>query len=384
MAVRSRLLVGRLDCWWIGATTLALLAGPVLDSARAQQETPPIIERMKSNTVTIVTSSPSLGYATYGFDLAVVLDQGDELRILPIMSLGTFQNIRDIRYLRGVDLGFAQTNILGYFRRTGELGNLAGKIVYVAKLFNEEIHVIVRSDVTSLEQLRGRKVNFSTPGSDTQLSARDIFQRFKIPVEEVNLWESDGLEKLRNGEIAATVLSTGKPSDMVSKLKASDGYRILAVPWAQGMPNDYLPASLTHDDYPDLIAPGENIDTIATGTVLFAYNWAKNSDRYRRIDKFVKAFFSKVGELQKPPRHPKWRETNLAATIPGWKRFEGAEEWLAAARARLLSESDRNRLFEDFVRWSQTVATKPLTESDRNRLFEDFLKWSQTTGSNRR
>jgi uncharacterized protein len=381
MAMRSRLLVGRFDCWWIGATTLALLAGPVLDSARAQQETLPIIERMKSNTVTIVTSSPSLGYATYGFDLAVVLDQGDELRILPIMSLGAFQNIRDIRYLRGVDLGFAQTNILGYFRRTGELGNLAGKIVYVAKLFNEEIHVIVRSDITSLEQLRGRKVNFSTPGSDTQLSARDIFQRFKIPVEEVNLWESDGLEKVKNGEIAATVLTTGKPSDMVSKLKASDGYRILPVPWAQGMPNDYLPASLTHDDYPDLIAPGENIDTIATGTVLFAYNWAKNSDRYRRIDKFVKAFFSKLGELQKPPRHPKWRETNLAATIPGWKRFEGAEEWLASARARLLSESDRNRLFEDFVRWSQTVTTKPLTESDRTRLFEDFLRWSRTTGS---
>jgi uncharacterized protein len=359
MAARSRLLVGRFACWWIVATTLALLVGPVLDSAWAQQESLPIIERMKANTVTIVTSSPSLGYATYGFDLAVVLDQGDELRILPIMSLGAFQNLRDIRYLRGVDLGFAQTNILGYFRRTGELGDLAGKIVYVAKLFNEEIHVIVRSDITSLEQLRGRKVNFSTPGSDTQLSARDIFQRFKIPVEEVNLWESDGLEKLKNGEIAATVLSTGKPSDMVSQLKASDGYRIVPVPWVHSMPNDYLPASLTHDDYPDLIAPGESIDTIATGTVLFAYNWPKNSDRYRRIDKFVKAFFSKLGELQKPPRHPKWRETNLAATLPGWKRFEGAEESVAAARTRSLSESDRNRLFEDFLRWSQTAGSKP-------------------------
>jgi uncharacterized protein len=378
MAVPSRLLVGRLDCLRIVATTLALLVGPVLDSARAQQESPPIIERMKANTVTIVTSSPSLGYASYGFDLAVALDQGDELRILPIMSLGAFQNIRDVRYLRSADLGFAQTNILGYFRRSGELGDLAGKIVYIAKLFNEEIHVIVRSDITSLEQLRGRKVNFSTPGSDTQLSARDIFQRFKIQVEEVNLWESDGLDKLKNGEIAAAVLSTGKPSDMVSHLKASDGYRILPIPWDHSMPSDYLPASLTHDDYPDLIAPGESIDTIATGTVLFAYNWPRTSDRYRRIDKFVKAFFSKLGELQKPPRHPKWRETNLAATIPGWKRFEGAEESVAAARTRQLSESERNRLFEDFVRWSQAAANKPLSGSERTRLFEDFLRWSQS------
>jgi len=37
---------------------------------------------------------------------------------------------------------------------------------------------------------------------------------------------------------------------------------------------------------------------------------------------------SQAREFQKAPRHPKWREANLAAVLPGWKRFEGAEEWL--------------------------------------------------------
>jgi hypothetical protein len=132
-----------------------------------------------------------------------------------------------------------------------------------------------------------------------------------------------------------------------------------------------LPATLTHEDYPDLIAPGKTIDTIATGTILFAYNWPKDSDRYRRIDKFVNAFFSRLAELQKPPRHPKWRETNLTATFPGWKRFEGAEEWLAAAR-----EQERTA--------AAAGGNKPLSNSDRNRLFEEFLKWSESKPGPRR
>ena len=239
-AARPSLPAGLLDWWLIGAATLALLVGPVLDPARAQQQgNPAIVERMNANTITVVTGSPSLAYFTFAYDLATVLNDGDELRVLPIASQGAFQNVRDVRYLHGVDLGFAQTNILGYYRRTGEIGDVADKLVYIAKICNEEIHVIARSDITSLEQLRGRKVNFNTPGSGTQLSAHDIFERLRIRVEEANYRQIDGLEKLKNGEIAATVLTSGKPVDAVLPLKASDGYRILPIPWTKSMPTDY-------------------------------------------------------------------------------------------------------------------------------------------------
>src|SRR5262249_47321547 len=82
---------------------------------------------------------------------------------------------------------------------------------------------------------------------------------------------------------------------------ASDGYRILPVPFIKTLQADYLPSALTHEDYPNLIAPGQTVDTIASGTVLFAYNWPKNTDRYRRIDKFVKAFFGKTGISEAAP-----------------------------------------------------------------------------------
>jgi TRAP transporter TAXI family solute receptor len=366
---------------------LALLATPSLsERSNAQQQQQQqqqqdrsargVAERMNANTLTVVTGSPSLAYAVFGYDLAAVLNDGDELRILPVISQGAFQNVRDVRYLYGVDIGFAQTNILGHYRRTGEIADIGDKIVYIAKICNEEVHVVTRSNITSLEQLQGRKVNFNTAGSGTQLSARDIFERFGIKVEEVNMRQNDGLEKLRTGEIAATVLTSGKPSEALAGLKASDGYRILPVPFIKTLQADYLPSALTHDDYPNLIAPGQTVETIASGTILFAYNWPKNSDRYRRIDKFVKTFFGKISEFQKAPRHPKWQDTNLAAVIPGWKRFEGADDWLKNHREQALGT--RRDQFEQFLAERKIAPGRAsaISESERNKLFEDFVRWS--------
>src|SRR5215470_15731913 len=75
-----------------------------------------ITERMNANTLTLVTGNPSFIFTAYGSDLAAVLNDGDELRILPVISQGAVQNVRDVRFLRGIDLGFTVSNILGYYR----------------------------------------------------------------------------------------------------------------------------------------------------------------------------------------------------------------------------------------------------------------------------
>src|SRR6266446_2270491 len=296
-----------------------------------------ISERMNANTLTVVTGTPSGIFSTFGADLSAVLNDGDELRLLGVTSQGAYQNVRDVRFLRGIDLGFTITNILGQYRRTGEIGDLSDKIVYISRISNDEIHVVTRSNITSFEQLRGLKVNFSTKGSGNQLSAQDIVRALNVDVEEVNLGPPDAFEKLKNGEIAATILTTGRPAPLIASLKASDGYRLIPIPFVKSLIDDYLPARLTSADYPNLIPPGQTVDTIAAASVLIAYNWPKGSDRYRRVDKFVKAFFTKFDEFKKPPRHPSWRDANLAATIPGWRRFEGVEEMLAKGREQILA-----------------------------------------------
>jgi len=151
------------------------------------------------------------------------------------------------------------------------------------------------------------------------------------------------------------------------------------------MQADYLPATLTHEDYPNLIAAGESVETIAVGAALIAFNWPKDTDRYKRINKFVEAFFAKIPEFQKAPRHPKWREINLAATIPGWKRFDGAEEWLARAReqAAAAAQKDAAERTAERTQLNEFLATRPnarasaVSAEDREALFQEFLKWKQ-------
>jgi hypothetical protein len=77
---------------------------------------------------------------------------------------------------------------------------------------------------------------------------------------------------------------------------------------------------------------GESLDTVAVSAALIAYNWPKDSDRYRQIEASVELLFPRLAEFQKPPRDPTWREANLAAVLPGWSRFPAAAEWLKCNR----------------------------------------------------
>jgi TRAP transporter TAXI family solute receptor len=332
-------------------------------------------ERLNSNTIAIVSGNLNATYVTIAYDLSAVLDDGDQFRVLPVIGKGGGQNIKDVRFLKGVDLGITQANLLPYFKRTNEIGRIDDKIVYIAKLFNEEMHLIVRADspIKSLQDLAGKKVNFSDEGSGTQLSTRDIFDKLGIKAQEVNMGQGDALEALKRDEIAATILIAGKPTGVHLKLKASDGFKILPIAFDKPLQNDYLPATLTHDDYPGLIPAGEKVETLAVSAVMIAFDWPKGTERYRRIQNFVDHFFPRLAEFQKPPRHPKWREANLAAVIPGWKRFEGAEEWLR--NHDKVANTEREQ-FGQFLaqRVSKNAA---LSSEERDRLFQEFIAWSK-------
>ena len=324
-------------------------------------------ERTNSNTVAIISGDRGATSAAVADDLSAVLDSND-LRILPILGKGGAQNIRDVRFMKGVDLGITQSNLLGHFKRSNEIGPIDGEIVYLAKLFNEEMHIVVRTDggPASLDELSGQRVSFGEAGSGTQMSAREVFGRLGVKPVEVNLDQAQALQELEAGRLAASVIVSGKPVSAVSKL-TEHGFRLLPVRYAKELRDDYLPATLSTEDYPGLAGPA--VDTVAVSTVLIAYNWPKGSDRYRRLEKFVAAFFPRVADLQAPPRHAKWRETNLAAVLPGWRRFGAAEEWLRRNRDKVADWRDYDGFFAS--------GNGDAGASTDGRLFQEFLKWNR-------
>jgi uncharacterized protein len=377
-----------LACLLAAALTLVALS---VHSSQAQsrrvavaEPAQSIADRINSNTLAIVSGNINAAWLTIAYDLSAVLDDGDNLRILPVIGKGGAQNVRDVRYLKGVDLGITVTSVLGHFRHSGEIPDIDDKIVYITKLFDDDMHLIVHasSGISSIEQLRDKKVNFSDVGSATQVSSRDVFERLGIPVQEVNMGQQDAYEKMRSGEIAATIQFGAKPAPAILKLTTAAGFRLLPVSFSKPLQEDFLPSRLSSEDYPGLIAAGQGIDTIAYGALIIAYNWPKGSERYRRIEKFVDAFFAKLPELQKPPRHPKWTEVNLATVLPGIRRFEGAEEWIQRAHEQQGIVADPQVATHD--RFEQFMSARGISSGDggntpdHDRLFHDFIKWQQS------
>jgi uncharacterized protein len=334
---------------------------------------------INKDTVGIISGNPNGTYLRLAYDMSAVLDnEENDIRILPIIGAGGGGNIKDVRFLKGIDMGITQSVLLNRFKRTNEIGPIDDKIVYIAKLNNEEMHLVVRSDsgIESIEQLAGKKVNFSDLNSGTHLSTEEIFDRLKIKPIQVNIGQADAIEAMKRGELDATVLIAGKPTGSTARVKAADGFKLLPVAYTKALQDDFLPAVLTHEDYPDLIAPGQKVDTIAVSCVLIAYNWDKGTDRYQRISRFIEAFFPRIADFQKPPRHPKWKEANLAAVVPGWKRHDAAEEWLA--KNRMPAVSNERQQFDAYMTAQRgPVTANSFAPEERERLFEDFLKWRQ-------
>jgi TRAP transporter TAXI family solute receptor len=336
--------------------------------------------RMNENVVTIMAGSPT------GTDLAIVQDiaevlNGDGLRVVPMVGEGPAQNVKDVLFLRGVDMGVTQANILKYFARTGELGpDFIDQVAYVAKLFNEEMHVLVRDDVKSIEDLKGQPVNFGAEGSGAEITGRLVFEALGIDAKQLHLSDDEALQKLRSREIAGTIVVTGKPAPMLTNLRDTSGLKLLPVPYAKALEDSYYPATLTHDDYPDLVPAGGRVDTVAVCAVLVSFNWNDDSPRYKKIGRFVDRFFTDFDQFLKPPHHPKWREVNYAATLEGWHRSPLSQAYIDRVKAAAADGSTK-KSFDTFLAQATPASGAPLSDAERADLFKAFLEWSKNQGN---
>jgi TRAP transporter TAXI family solute receptor len=328
-------------------------------------------QALNANTVTLITGTIGGTYVQFGADLASVLDDGNKLRVLPIVGRGSVQSVADILFLQGVDLGIVRADTLDYLERKGFASDIKRQFTYVTKLYNEEMQVIAPKSVATLKDLEGKKVSVDLPNGGTFVTALTVFERLGIKANFVYIEQRIAMEKLKAGEIDAVIVVGGKPYKSVSTFNNDGRFHLATVDYAKPLQSDYLPASLTSKDYPNLIKDGETVDTIAVPAVLAAYNWSPKTDRYRKIALFVDAFFSKFPTLQNPPFHPKWKEVSLSAPLAGWNRLPVAQQWLDSHGV----EPVTRQRFEAFLKQNPVAAAKVQSDSDRDALFKQFQAW---------
>src|SRR6476660_9877682 len=339
-----------------------------------------LANQLNANTASLMTGSFGSTYAQVGADLASVLDNGTALRILPVMGRGSVQAVSDILLLRGVDAGIVRKDTLSYLDRKDFAKDIRNQFVYVAKMFNEEMHVLAPRTIASMRDLDGKTVVVDLPDSSTFVTAINVFDRLGIRPHLIYQEPRLALDALRKGEVDAIVAIEGKPVQWLNQI-TDRNLHLVPVEYARPLHEEYLPSKLGSADYPGLVAEGGFVETIAAEAVLASYNWAPNSDRYRRLALLVDTMFDKVGQLQRPPFHPKWKEMAPRATVSGSTRFKAAQEWLdrnmplpagaaaasgaapsaplvapVAAPAAALAPQDRDPLYREFLEWRASRA----------------------------
>lgn len=350
---------------------------PATDILRTSDSEAEVKARKNAWTVGIATGQITASYPPLAQDLTKVLDDGENLRILPIITYGSVGNVEDLLYLQNIDMAFTKSDSFEYFKDKPNIKNLHKRIHYIARLYDAEMHILARPEIKTLADLEGKTVNLGLQGNAANVTAPIMFKRLGINVKTILVDHDIGIEMLKQGKIAAALRVAGKPASTFSKIPPNSNFHFLSISskdYATKFSDLYVLGKLTNADYPNLLKEGETVTTIAVPDILVTYNWKPDTNRFKRVERFVTAFFEKFEQLQKPPFHKKWRDVNLAASLQGeWKRFSVAERMLQR-KLSLGVKSKERRLFEQYLR-TQTALNKKLNENERELLFHEFQKW---------
>lgn len=367
------------------ATTVivaAVAGGLPLDNAAAQSPPPgvpgpndvwkmPNREAMNAGTVTVITAPAGGATSVFGSDMSRVLDDSG-VRVLTVLGKGPVHNVVDILALKAIDMGIVVADVPEFYRLQYKIPDITSQLRYIAKLYNNEIHVVAPTSVNSISDLAGKRIVASTDVG--YYAAKVIFNRLNMNAT-FDYWTDDAaaIQKIVDGQADAYIGSTGKVFGLLRAVKNEDHkLHLVPVPYDRRLQDLYLPTTLSSDDYPNMLAPGESIDTIAVSDLLVTFNWPEKSDRYYRVANFVDAFFSKFDEFRKPPRHPKWKEASMTATIPGWTRFKAAQDWIDNWNARQAKEATLAK-FKEFL---AANGRGNMPDEEVEKMYARFLEWS--------
>src|SRR6266576_1431346 len=219
--------LGSLGLGWVGAAR-----AQTVPKSLEEGGTDAAMKARKNNwTVGVAGGQLSGTYMTFANELAEVLDDGDNLRILPIVTYGAASNMDDLLYLKNVDVAVTQADVFDYFRTQRKIANLENRVNYIIRLPASEMHVLARNEIKPIEDLRGKKVSFGPAGSASSLTGTIVFQRLGVQVEQVLYDNPTALQNLKTGEQAALVRVIGRPIDFFAKVPANSGLRFVPIPF---------------------------------------------------------------------------------------------------------------------------------------------------------
>ncbi len=294
-------------------------------------------------TMGIVTGSTKGTYYQFGLNIAeLVKPYGITLKVSP--SKGSVENIYAVFKRPNTQLGIVQADVLAFVARVQTdpvLKRIAKKIKMVFPLYNEEIHLLGRSDLTGFADLAGKRVAIGREGSGTYLTARLLFEiSGVVPAAMVPIGTDEALAALKAGQVDAMFYVAGYPVRLLTAGVSSDD-NLALLPIRNQQITDF---------YPGTIIPAgtyawqeSDVSTVAVKAVLISYNFRHfNCENVGRVGKLVYEHLDWLREHG----HPKWKAVDLDFPLKGWQQYDCVKRKLTSSPANKARPTEINPVLQ--------------------------------------
>ena len=329
------------------------------------------VSQINNWTVGLAGGLPTGTFIRFASEIAQNVNDPEQLRVLPIITGGATDNVKDLLYLKGVDIAITNSDVLDHYKHTERIPNIERRINFISEMAISEVHLVVRPEINSIQDLDGKPVSVGPKGAGNSTTGPIVFRQLGVKPKIIHMNNAIALEKMRTGEIVGIVNNGAKPLSLLKDFKNDGGFKFLPIP-IERFDEYYIPATLTSEDYPGFLKAGEKVETLGIQTLLAVYNWPRESDRYRRVQRFIERYFDLFEKFHVPPYHPKWKSVNLSAKVPGWIRYPAAEDKLkqmAVAKAAPSSSVE--------TALARPKGGRGSDAADQEKLFQQFLEWSK-------
>jgi TRAP transporter TAXI family solute receptor len=276
----------------------------------------------------LITGSDKGTYYQFGLNLQALGKQnGVNLTVHP--SRGSIENVYAVYQKPATQMGIVQSDVLAFVARVQTdpvLRTIAKKTRMVFPLYNEEVHLLGRREITSFDALADRRVAIGREGSGTYLTARLLFNVSEVaPREMVPIDTDEALAELKAGRIDAMFFVAGYPVRLLAE-GVSEGDGLALIPITNKSITEFYPrAEIPANTYRWQTAA---VDTVAVKAVLISFDFRKlDCDN---IGKFAKTIADNMSWLAKNG-HPKWKSVDLAYPLRGWEQYDCVRKYLGKA-----------------------------------------------------
>lgn len=266
-----------------------------------------------SSEIKLVTGNEVGEYYSIGKDMEK-LGEKHNLDIDVIPTKGVLQNIHDVFYYDSVALGIAQGDVLAFLNtfanKDKQISVKAESLRNVLPLFKEQIYVIARKEIKSLQDLAGKRISIGEEGSGTSMTASTLLYQLKInPKTLVSYDVERGIHELRNGKIDALFYVTATPSTVLQEqIESKDNFHLLPVTLEMTTEDEfysllYSPVTLPANSYP---WQKEAVETLGIQSFLFTVE----NDDCTQVSRVASLIKDNLSWLQ-TNGNPIWKQVDL-------------------------------------------------------------------------